>query len=241
MALIAVGVSATDAPISLSNFTPRIENLPGRCQTVYTTSIEGCRAEDFQNPTQQRCSSSCVQGLVAIQESVAEACKDVNVPDNSIIGVFLLGQGIPALCPGVTVTTVAPISTSSQPPPRPSDGAQITSSSEEPASSTSTSTSTTSSGIIVDTSVPTDPATTLVTSAATPPVQPAPTNAGSPQEASSSTFSATPSSTASSQKSNSDSGGGSPFDVQATGASSHVHSLTCGTLLGLVALLFMAL
>ncbi|KAF2123158.1 hypothetical protein BDV96DRAFT_593606 [Lophiotrema nucula] len=236
MALVANGVTTAAQAISLANFVPRIENLPQSCQTVYTTQISGCQASDFPTPDKpdQSCSSSCVNGLVKITQDVANGCQNVNVPDDSIIGVFLLGRGIPSLCPGVEVTTVAPSSTTSQAQQQTSTSAEVTSTSEAASSTTS------SGGIAVDTTVPTEAATTLATSAAFTPNQPAaPTSVA--QSSSSSSSSAKASSTATSQKSNSDSGGGSPFDVQATGASSTLRSLATGTLLGLVGLIFTTL
>ncbi|KAF2475179.1 uncharacterized protein BDR25DRAFT_184538, partial [Lindgomyces ingoldianus] len=95
MALVASGITSAGASVALSNFTPRIENLPQQCQAVYTRPIAGCEAGDFGSNS--RCSSSCVKGLVDIQNLVTQACATVDVPETSIIGVFLLGKGIPAL------------------------------------------------------------------------------------------------------------------------------------------------
>ncbi|OCK98252.1 uncharacterized protein K441DRAFT_544718, partial [Cenococcum geophilum 1.58] len=89
--------------ISLSNFTPRINDLPSACNTVYTQAIPGCQVSDFTANAQ--CSKACINGLVQISAEVNSQCANADVPETSIIGVFLLGQGIPALCNNTQVTT----------------------------------------------------------------------------------------------------------------------------------------
>ncbi|KAF2250771.1 hypothetical protein BU26DRAFT_562731 [Trematosphaeria pertusa] len=207
--LIAMGVTSATQAISLSNFTPRIENLPSPCQSAYTTQIQGCQAGDFTNGA--RCSANCVQGLVTISELVSQQCSNVDVPETSIIGVFLLGQGIPALCPGVEVTTIAPSSTQVQPPPQTSTEAQA---SNEPAAPPPSS----SQAIESDSSVAESSATSV---ANTPNESVAPPTSTAQPQLTFATGSPPPaaSQTASSQRSNQDSGGGSPFDVVATGSS----------------------
>ncbi|KAF2276804.1 uncharacterized protein EI97DRAFT_346404, partial [Westerdykella ornata] len=189
--------------LSLANFTPRIENLPSRCHAVYTTQIQGCQAGDFTTQS-GTCSSQCVSGLVTIMQAVETACAGVDVPETSVIGIFLLGLGVQTLCPGIEVVTLNPSSTTS-PTSRPTTSPAQTTSATSVQTRTSPTTPTTSSpgGISVDPSVP----TTLATSAL-PPEQSTP-----PPE------SPAPNTPGSLQKSNADSGGGSPFDITATGSS----------------------
>ncbi|KAF2014769.1 hypothetical protein BU24DRAFT_463526 [Aaosphaeria arxii CBS 175.79] len=218
-ALVPVGVAVTNSPVSLSNFIPRIENLPSQCQSVYTRTIQGCTQTDFTSSS--GCSSSCLNGLVTITREVNRSCANVDVPETSIIGVFLLGLGIPSLCPNAVVTTIAATSaapTQQPPPPQTSssedDGDDVTTTTTSSAAAVTS----TSSGIAVDPSIPTD--TTLATSIATTAVQSAnpPSETGN-QDAQSSpaTSAAAPQQTADTQKSNAESGGGSPFDVVAEG------------------------
>ncbi|KAF2185864.1 hypothetical protein K469DRAFT_575393 [Zopfia rhizophila CBS 207.26] len=215
--LVLSGVTSSASAISLANFTPRIENLPAQCQAVYTRQIAGCQAGDFS--ANARCSKPCIDGLVAIQQAVSTGCGNVDVPETSIIGVFLLGVGIPALCPGIEVTTIRASSTSA---------AQQTSTQAE-ASSTEAAESSSAGGIDTDTNLPAPPPaiTTLATSVVNTPdesIAPPTSTASQPQPTFvfRSSSSAKPTATASSQKSNSESGGGSPFDVQAVGeAASH--------------------
>ncbi|OCK85659.1 hypothetical protein K432DRAFT_400047 [Lepidopterella palustris CBS 459.81] len=208
--------------ISLSNFTPRVENLPSACEAVYDQTIAGCQASDFA--TNAQCSKACINGLVAISQAVQSQCKDADVAETSIIGVFLQGQGIPSLCNGVTVTTVnSPGST------------QATSSSQAkntlPSSSSATSAAAKpSGGIIIDTSSSPTVSSTLDTSTSTSSQvissavsQASSTPANSPASTTrvtSSTNSAKASKTTVTQKSNPQSGGGSPFDVQAASPAS---------------------
>lgn len=209
-ALTISGITSAASALSLANFTPRIENLPQQCQGVYTTPIAGCEAGDFTDRSPgSTCSSACVSGLVAIMKAVESACATVDVPETSIIGVFLLGKGIPSLCPGIEVVTVSPSASvparTTQAPAKSTSEAQATTTSskdddEAETTSTSADPTSTSSVAAIDTSVP----TTFATSAPAP-------------ETASQTSSARATTTATQQKSNADSGGGSPFDVVATG------------------------
>jgi hypothetical protein len=154
--------------------------------------------------------------------AVEVACAKVEVPETSIIGLFLLGQGVQVLCPGIEVVTINPTS-ATPPPPAPTRSAQQPQETEQPeeptetqqpsmtstkeAESTPESTTTSSSGIAIDTTVPTTFVTTAAPSIPLPP-QDSPTSL--PPE---------PTTSVTSQKSNADSGGGSPFDIVATGTS----------------------
>lgn len=241
-ALVAAGLTTVAQGVSLSDFTPRIDNLPSQCQSVYVQTITGCQAGDFSQGT--RCSSLCIDGLISISQAVTRQCRNVDVPETSIIGVFLLGQGIPALCAGITVTTVnAPDTTytstieSTQPPSQPAaapttsqqDDAQTTRSPDQPAASTTLQTSASSSASDSAGAPPTND-----------PVPPPPPTFGMDTSTPSSTSNPAqqPTQTPNSQKSNADSGGGSPFDVQATASAPPPPArLPSAATLGLVAAL----
>jgi hypothetical protein len=241
MSIAAVaGVASATQAISLANFTPRIENLPSSCSQAYTSTIAGCQASDFSPNV--RCSAQCVQGLLQIADVVKRQCSNVDVPETSIIGVFMLGAGVPAVCPGIVVTTIGRSSTqgyyptSSQAPPEQtttqaqasssaaSSSAAATDSASSSASTTSSSqeSSAASSSAPSSTAAPTttasQPQITLDTSAMAAP--PAATTAASPQ------------------KSNQDSGGGSPFDVVASGSSTQLRlGRFASAMLGVAALI----
>lgn len=222
-AVLSTGTRAANT-VSLSSFTPRINNInDSQCQAVYTKIIEGCTPNDFVPNT--RCSSECVKGLFAIGEQVKSECSNVDVGETSIIGVFQNDLGIRALCPGNSLGGSTPSTTSST---RTSTQTSTRATSAAPPASTlTTSTSTltstsrsqsqaaqsssTSSQVLV-----TDPNPTSIAGGS-------PTNVAPPP--SSSIVGARPTQPPNAQLSNADSGGGSPFDVQATSDSSQLRVL----------------
>ncbi|KAF2796370.1 hypothetical protein K505DRAFT_335280 [Melanomma pulvis-pyrius CBS 109.77] len=232
--LLTRAIAATSS-VALSDFIPAIESLPQPCATVYNQVITGCVAADF-DASKQRCSAACVSGLVAISQAVSRSCSLDDVSETSIIGVFLQGKGIPILCQGVSVTTIGAASSSTSTTTSSSSKAQATSSQDAASNSAGASSSSAPSSLV--TSAANSDATTLAPAAPTTPAASQPSFIWS-LPADSST--AAPAQTASSQKSNSDSGGGSPFDVVATGSSpqssmQHFSASILGALLGMLLL-----
>jgi hypothetical protein len=230
-AILVTGASAT---VSLSSFTPRVDFIENaRCQAAYTSTIKGCVASDFQSPN--RCSSACVQGLVDIGALIQRVCVGVDVGETSIIGVFQFGIGIASLCPGVEVVTITTKSqaqttatsrtgTSSVAPPSWSLATTPPSSTSTTAAASSSQAQSTLSSMTSSQAIVTDPSpTSLPGGSATGTVQ-------QPVATSTAARPATPNA----QLSNADSGGGSPFDVQAVGASSQLQVIgsTAAALLG---------
>lgn len=138
--------------VSLNDFTPRLTDLTGACQKLYTTTIDGCEQEDF---TQGKCSASCVNALLSLGTSVRKSCEGQG-EQGTIIAAFLNGQGSSQLCPNAEGTT-----------------SSSTSSSVRIGSSTLVlkSTSVTSSSLIVDTS---DAPSSTVVALRTQTIQPQP-------------------------------------------------------------------
>ena len=95
--LFAGLAAATGGQIALSSFTPRIEDLPSKCKTVYNTPINGCVSSDFGAGA--TCSSGCLAGLAKIGSAVKIGCADVDVGETSMIGVFQNDIGVASLCP----------------------------------------------------------------------------------------------------------------------------------------------
>jgi hypothetical protein len=212
--------AVASATVQLANFQAlQISNA--QCRAAYTSTIEGCQASDFEPKATARCTEACVAGLKKIGEVVKRACKDVDVGETSIIGVFQNDIGVKALCPQIAAPAPA-VSSAPPPPPPPASSAKppaqtsaqasssrseapppttlVTSSPTEAAQSSSSSSS---QGIVVDPS-PTSIAVAPATSIAPPPASSTPSRPNA-------------------QLSNADSGGGSPFDVQVTtGASSQL-------------------
>ncbi|KAH9866986.1 hypothetical protein IAQ61_007576 [Plenodomus lingam] len=232
-------VSTTSATISLSNFTPRIDNLPAQCATVYTTNIEGCVAGDFSSTDGSTpiCSEACLQGLAKIQNAVSQSCAGVDVGETSIIGVFQNGLGLRALCPAGTVTsqsssTTKTTTTKVSVPPRSSAGATTTTSSAE---------SVRPSGVASASSPPgTEDAQSSSLSGSRPSLDTFTTSAQATNVAPSSTARASTTRAPSNQLSNTGSGGGSPFDVVAVASSSQLKMLnmTVASLIATAVLFF---
>lgn len=215
MVLVPTGVTTDIEAVSLSKFVPRIENLPQSCQVAYNTSIQGCTRSDFpqeRNEAINNCSNDCVQGLIKIVQLVNSQCSTVRVPADSIIGVALGGNLLPKLCGNIVVVT---------------SGTQTYAQSTLATSSTSSTASTTEQAQLSSTQS-TDSSQNAPSS--TSPSTPSSTAANSPGQASTTTQQGVtidtatpppaPSQTAIDQKSNPDSGGGSPFDVTFAASSS---------------------
>ncbi|KAF2669975.1 hypothetical protein BT63DRAFT_226904 [Microthyrium microscopicum] len=96
--------------ISLSDFRPQSVGLSDVCKVAYTTPIAGCISNDFLPSGNPQCSQECLVGLVAINNLVLNSCSRDSVPANSLIGIFLAGKGIRALCnvEVITKTTTGP-------------------------------------------------------------------------------------------------------------------------------------
>ncbi|GAB7357870.1 hypothetical protein MBLNU230_g0041t1 [Neophaeotheca triangularis] len=94
--LALIALASPVLSVSLSDFTPRVQDLPDQCQKVYTQQITGCSASDF---TQENCSSSCVKGLDAIAYSVEGACGSLGLSGLNTLTAFLNGEGPSSLCP----------------------------------------------------------------------------------------------------------------------------------------------
>ncbi|KAH3978514.1 hypothetical protein HBH98_100010 [Parastagonospora nodorum] len=215
---VALLISGTSATVSLSSFTPRINNIGNtQCESAYNTLIKGCQASDFGGDVV--CSAACIRGLQEITQLVQRSCSGVRVDQSSIIGVFQSGIGIKSLCPknedaASSSTTAARTTTAAQSTqaatsrastsatPAPSSSSDTTSSTLDTQSSAAQSSTSSSTGLVVDPS-PTSVAGSSPTGDAQLPASS--TGAGRPNQP---------------QLSNQDSGGGSPFDVQSTGDSS---------------------
>lgn len=141
--------------VTLNDFTPRLNDLTGTCQTIYTSDIDGCVGEDFQTG---KCSSSCVSALLSLGTAVRNACQGQHDDGSNIIAAFLKGQGAQNLCQNAASVIQA-------------NTLQQTSASFSIGSSTMTVSDSTPSrtGIIVDTS---SLRTSFVTALSTATIQP---------------------------------------------------------------------
>ncbi|KAF1835536.1 hypothetical protein BDW02DRAFT_281202 [Decorospora gaudefroyi] len=227
LTLVLLARIAIADTVSLSSFVPRVENLPSACSVVYGTAISGCEASDFVKGA--TCSAACVRGLVVIAESVKESCANVDAGELSIIGVFQNGLGIASLCPGVTVVTSSSSTTAGGTQQTSTEGVAITTvtssrteetstagestteAEDDDPSSTEESSSSPTGGLTLD---PDATGTVTITT-----IIALPTDSAQPSSIDGAVETAPPNA----QLSNADSGGGSPFDVIAVGASSQLH------------------
>ncbi|KAF9739772.1 hypothetical protein PMIN06_007157 [Paraphaeosphaeria minitans] len=223
MALVPTGVTTDIEAVSLSKFVPRIENLPQSCQVAYNTSIQGCTRADFpkeRNEAINNCSNDCVQGLIKIVQLVNQQCSTVRVPADSIIGVALSGDLLPKLCGNIVVVTSGQqtyaLSTSAT---------SMTSTTSTAASTTRQMQSSSTQATDSAQSTQSTPSSTAASSVASSPRQsiqpPSSTQQGIAIDTA--TPPPAPSQTAIGQKSNPDSGGGSPFDVTLSASSPSSH------------------
>lgn len=212
MGLIALAGSTS--AVQLASFIPRIDRLSASCSIVYNAQIDGCVPDDFKPGA--TCSAACVRGLSRLTDGVKRACAGDDPGETSIIGVFQAGLGIGALCPSVAVVT-----SSSSPAPQPTN--------TKPPVPPRESTSATTTEVSASTGIITDPNATNV--APPPPGPPPPPPNGNPAAPlpppppNNNNQDNAPAPTANSQLSNSDSGGGSPFDVVATGSALQSRSI----------------
>lgn len=84
--------------VSFNDFQP-ILDFPPQCLKVYTSTIPGCRLDDFSggNP----CSAKCIKGVKSKSNDLNSACMGVRVSPTTLIGLFFQGKGVVAICPNV--------------------------------------------------------------------------------------------------------------------------------------------
>lgn len=66
------------------------------CSLVYHATIQGCTTADFS--AGQRCSNSCRNGIRAIEDQVNNACANVDISSNSVLGLAQQGVLILEAC-----------------------------------------------------------------------------------------------------------------------------------------------
>ena len=108
-------LSTTITAISLADFKPKIPALPARCETVYRYPVKECVPEDFQGDN--ACSDRCQGAIQALVPYVDRECAGVRVGADTIIGIFLAGNGVDRLCPNVRSPAPAPAPAPILPPP----------------------------------------------------------------------------------------------------------------------------
>ncbi|RDL39673.1 uncharacterized protein BP5553_04013 [Venustampulla echinocandica] len=182
--------------------------FPANTSDIITYSLQVDILSDFQNG----CSTQCQSALTAVAKSVISACDGASTSSNILLGVVLTGGIIPALCPTVTTspTTARSVtsatsrstkasSSAAQSSSATSKAAVTTSATESSSSPSESSTSSSQSSIDVGGS-----SSSLITTTSPE---------GLVATSSSSSKAAEPTKKPNTK---SDSGGGSPFDIQAS-------------------------
>ncbi|KAE8552011.1 hypothetical protein TMatcc_002015 [Talaromyces marneffei ATCC 18224] len=98
--LILLLLSHNVASISLSQFQ-QIQGFSDSCENVWQEDIPGCIRHDFT--VSNDCSRNCLAGVNIINAEVLVACAEARVNSNTLLGQFLAGFGVSALC-GNSVT-----------------------------------------------------------------------------------------------------------------------------------------
>ena len=100
--LILLLLSRHVTSISLSQFQ-QIQGFSDSCENVWQEDIPGCTKKDFA--TSNSCSRNCLAGVNIINAEVLVACAEARVSSNTLLGEFLAGFGVSALCGSSDKTT----------------------------------------------------------------------------------------------------------------------------------------
>lgn len=232
---------ATTVAVSLSDFTPRVANLPQGCKSVYTQTISGCSSTDFSG---SGCSEACVNGLQSMVAAVKGACGNKGITGQNIIVAYLADSGPGSLCPNAAAVLGGSSSSSSQDSSAtaPSTSTSARSSSRATSSEQSSATSTQAPSLTLSS---TELSSTATASSLTGTVTDA-SSTGLLIDTSSTPSSGGASSTSAaqgnSQTNEGESGGGSPFDTSGNLSSmAVVSSISISTALLAAAMMFFAI
>jgi hypothetical protein len=244
--------SASTEDVTLASFSPQIDEdkLSTSCAKVYNAAIAGCTPSDFDATKKAVCTTACLRGLSAITDEVKSGCAGVDVGELSIIGVFQNGVGIGILCPRAVTSSSSRVASETTEVVKTSTTAAATTKKESSTTAEVTSTTAVSSSTETDDGEESSTAQETSSSSSTGALTLDPNATGT---LTTTTVVAPPTNTASSltngaaatpapnaQLSNADSGGGSPFDVQATGSSPQLRAfdIAAGATLLATTLLF---
>ena len=94
--LVLLALPTISHAISLSDFSPRADNLPQSCEDVYEQQIPACTEDDF---TSGQCSRACVSALYGLVQPVKQACGNKGVTGQNLIVAYLANAGPQQVCP----------------------------------------------------------------------------------------------------------------------------------------------
>ncbi|KAK3401265.1 hypothetical protein B0T20DRAFT_406461 [Sordaria brevicollis] len=96
LALLTTIITIT-AAITLDDIQPITSlSISRNCLLTYRTPLLGCDTNDFNG---DRCSRSCSQGVLRIENLLQLSCPDDTAPDDSLLGMALGDQLLDHLCP----------------------------------------------------------------------------------------------------------------------------------------------
>ncbi|KAF2424220.1 hypothetical protein EJ08DRAFT_418987 [Tothia fuscella] len=230
-----LSLTTLTSAVSLSDFSPLLNDLPSACNDAYYTTIPGCTVADF-SASRNTCTKACLSGLVQINALVSTTCADADVEETSIVGLFKLGKAIQLLCNVAVVTTTTGLGVGGGAGGRGTVTMSMTSKTASIGQSTMilSSIPPVTSGLVTDTSVQIKPSSTSIALSTTPTITTSatPTTSSILVDTSSKTSTTTtsktsPSSDAAQSQRSGDrgSGGGSPFDNIDNSSASSLHTI----------------
>lgn len=96
LALLAMALPVT-AAITLDDIEPITSlSISRNCLLTYRIPLQGCGADDFNG---HKCSRSCAQGVLRIEDLLQLSCPDDTAPADSLLGMALGDQLLDHLCP----------------------------------------------------------------------------------------------------------------------------------------------
>ena len=101
LCLATIPLLRTVHAVSLSQLQP-INGFPPACTVAYNAEIGNCIAADFES--QHGCSQACIEGIRNETTILQSACVGVSAPTSELIGRFLAGDGVAALCKALIQT-----------------------------------------------------------------------------------------------------------------------------------------
>ncbi|KAM0805120.1 hypothetical protein BDR22DRAFT_833607 [Usnea florida] len=95
--ILLATISAQVDALTLSDKQP-INGFDAACTNAYNTPLTDCSNSDFAG---QGCSNKCIGFLDSLQTTMMASCAGTSAYDNTLIGLFLAGQGVHTLCSNV--------------------------------------------------------------------------------------------------------------------------------------------
>ncbi|KAK3340364.1 hypothetical protein B0H65DRAFT_256769 [Neurospora tetraspora] len=97
LALFIMVLITASAAITLDDIQPITSlSISRNCLLTYRRPLQGCDSDDFNG---NKCSRSCAQGVLRIEDLLQLSCPDDTAPANSLLAMALGDQLLDFLCP----------------------------------------------------------------------------------------------------------------------------------------------